>query len=214
MTRHVAYFVLVVVVLVSAGAVLMVPARGSSTAAPLAGDLRAPEVSGWILDGDVPAEVLPRDAAARAHLLGTYRRDGSTLWLAVGYYPDERDGQRPAAQDLLFPPSGWSDLTERREAIALGDGGRSIAANVLVMRTQERRLVVMYWYQIGELNIASDHWYRTRLLGKRLVGERADSALVRLVSEVPVGTEPAAVIDVEKQFVASLYPTLLHQLSR
>ena len=213
MTRDAAYFVLVVAVLVSAGAVVMLPARGSSTtAASIAGDLRAPEVSGWTVDGGVPAEVLPRDAAARAHWLGTYRRDGSTLWLAVGYYPDERDGQRPAAHDLLFPAHGWSDLSERRESIPLGDGGQSLAANVLVMRTQERRLVIMYWYQIGDLNIASDHWYRARLLGKRLAGARADSALVRLVSEVPAGADPASVVDIEKQFVARFYP-VLHRLA-
>ena len=213
MSRDVTYFLLVVAVLASAGAVVMMPARGSSTTAALAGDLHAPDVVGWTGDAGVPAEVLPLDAAARAHRLGTYRRAGSTLWLAVGHYPDERDGQRPAAHDLLFPAHGWSDLTERREHIALGDG-RSLAANVLVMRTPERRLVIMYWYQIGELGIASDHWYRTRLLGKRLVGARADSALVRLASEVPGGSDPAAVIEMEKQFVASLYPTLLHQLSR
>ena len=214
MTRDVSYFLVVVAVLVSAGAVVLLPARGASTAAPIAMELRALEIPGWIAEAGAPVEVLPPDAAARSHLLATYRRPGSTLWLAVGSYPDERDGQKPAAHDLLFPAHGWSDLSERRERIPLGDGGRSIGANVLVMRTPERRLVVMYWYQIGALTVASDHWYRTRLLWNRLSAARADSALVRLASEVPAGLDAAAVLEIEKQFVASFYPALLHQLTR
>ena len=214
MTRDVTYFLVVVAVLVSAGAVVLLPGRGAPTAAPVAMELRPPEVPGWSAASGAPVEVLPPDGAARSHLFATYRREGSTLWLAVGSYPDEHDGQKPAAHDLLFPSHGWSDLSERHERIPLGDGGRSISANVLVMRTPERQLVVMYWYQIGELNVASDHWYRTRLLWNRVTAARADSALVRLASEVPARAGAEAVLETERQFVARLYPALLHQLSR
>jgi EpsI family protein len=213
-TRDFTYFLVAVTVLVGAGAMLILPARGASTAAPDGPDLRPPRVEGWAADPGAPGEVLPPDSAARTHLLATYRQADSTLWLAVGYYPDARDGRRPAAQDLLFPPHGWSDLAARRDTVALGDGRPSIATNVLVMRTQQRRRVIMYWYQIGELNIASDHWYRTRLLWNRLLGTRADSALVRLASEVPASSDADAVLGIQKRFVARLYPALLLELSR
>jgi len=76
------------------------------------------------------------------------------------------------------------------------------------------KVAVVYWYQIGQTSLASDHWYRAQLLYNGLVHGRTDGALVRLASLVAKDEDTAAVLARHSEFLREFYPLLLRSLPR
>ena len=187
----------------------------AATEAPLAeplGSLPA-ALGAWREAGDVPVDVLPADPHVQDALRAGYRRDGDTVWVAVGHYADTAEGSRPLAEELLFPGRGWTELTTREVTIPL-EGARSLPANLLVKRTSDRGVALLYWWQIGAWSVASDHWCRTILLYRRLMRRPARAALVRVAAAVPDAGDPAAAVAAETAFIRVFYPELLSRLAR
>lgn len=213
MARRALFFATALALLGIAGGLLLLPhdAREVPLAAPL--DLIPITFKGWTGANHVPAEVLRVDPQVPEHLFRTYQNGTQTVWVSVGYYPNQAEGRRPPAQELLFPGQGWSTLSARPVRIPL-DGGstRSIPANLLLMQTADRQVAILYWYQVRGRSIASDHWYRTLVLYHRLAHRRADGALVRIASPVPEGADPAAVVARQAEFIQAFYPELLRSL--
>lgn len=170
-------------------------------------------LKGWSASSEVSHEVLAVDPRVPEQLFKTYRNGTKTVWVSVGYYPNQTEGRRPPARELLFPGRGWSTLTALPVWIPLHEQrSRSIPASLLVMRTADRQMAILYWYQVQTRSIASDHWYRALLLYNRLVHRRAEGALVRIASPVPDGTDPAAVLAGQTEFIQAFYPALLGSL--
>jgi EpsI family protein len=202
-----------VALLAAAGALAFAPT--AATEAPLAEPLWSlPAALGaWRDAGDVPADMLPSDPHVQDTLRAGYRRDGDTVWVAVGHYADTAEGSRPLAEELLFPGRGWTELTTREVTIPL-EGARSLPANLLVTRTADRRVALLYWWQIGAGSVASDHWYRTILLYRRLLRRPAGAALVRVAAAVPDAGDPAAAVAAATAFIRVFYPELLSRFAR
>jgi EpsI family protein len=143
----------------------------------------------------------------------TYRHNSAVVWLAVDYYVDQTETNRPVVLNLLYPGRGWRTLSERSVAIPLHGTRDVLHANFVSMRTSERQIATLYWYQIGSHATASDHWYRASLLYHRLVARRADGALVRVSAELPQAESESAVGDLT-QFVQAFEPELVRALQR
>jgi EpsI family protein len=169
---------------------------------------------GWHTSDHVPSDVLPADFGAPVHVVRTYERGGERLWVSVAYYPVQTEGERPPALDLLYPSHGWSELVARPLLIPLDGRRRSIPANLLLMRSGERRVAVLYWYQLQGTTVASDHWYRALLLYSRLVRGRSDGALVRIASPLSAPPDVATTLEQLTRFVDAFYPELIHWLPR
>ncbi|HXH81545.1 MAG TPA: EpsI family protein [Candidatus Tectomicrobia bacterium] len=160
----------------------------------------------------VPDDLVPLDAGAPQQVARTYRNGPSTIWLVVGYYPDQRDDARPPAQRLIYPAHGWAGVRTRAVSVPLAEPGAEVSATQVVMRRDDARLAVLYWYQLGPHSVAGDHAYRLRLLYNRLVHDRADMALVRIASPVPPDADADAVVAAQMAFVRSFYPELVRRL--
>jgi EpsI family protein len=167
----------------------------------------------WTGSDGVPAEAVAADPKAPEHLSRTYRSGEHTVWLSVDYYPFQSEGNRPPAQELLFPRHGWTELSERLLRVPLdAEASRSLISNLVIMRTDRHRLAIVYWYQIGRHSIASDHWYRARVVYNRLAHRRADGALVRVVSPISETSDTSGEIIAQKSFIRLFYPELLRSL--
>lgn len=215
MKRHGMFFTVALALLGITGGLLIMPRDVTDIplVAPFAGFPIT--LKGWTGSTHVPPEVLPIDPRVPDHLLRTYQNGTMTVWVSVGYYPNQAEGRRPPAQELLFPGRGWSTLTTRTVRIPLDERlSRSIPANLLVMRTGDRQTAILYWYQVQTASIASDHWYRALLLYKRLVHRRAEGALVRIASPMLGEMDPASVLVVQTEFIQAFYPELLAMLPR
>jgi EpsI family protein len=163
--------------------------------------------------GVPPAHAFAADAGAQESLLRAYDDGAGQVWVAVGYYPYQAEGQRPAAQELLRPGRGWNELTEERVRLRPA-GADPLDANLVVMRTGELRVAVLYWYQIGARSIASDHGYRAFLIYNRLIHRRSEGALVRVGLPVAAAEDPAAAVARAVEFVRGFYPELVRALPR
>jgi len=208
-TRPLVFFASALVLVLTAGALLFLPpdAREVPLATPF--ELFPTQLTDWRVTD--PEDLLEVDPSAPRHLFRTYRHGDTTVAVSVEYYPSQEEGRRPAAQRLLFPRSGWSDLSETSLRIATGEHG-SIPATLVMMRTPTRRIAILYWYQIGRESIASDHWYRAFLVYHRLFHRRSDGALVRIATPVPDGADPTRVVARQTEFVRAFYPALLRSL--
>ena len=177
---------------------------------PLARGLEAipATLDSWRASTTPPGDVIPEDPGARQHLLRTYQSGSATVWVSVGYYPVLMEGRHPKAQQILLPGKGYIELTARTTTIPLEGGAPPLPANLLLMRTPERDLSIVYWYQLGRAPVASDHGYRALLLYRRVWLGRSDVALVRVVSPVPKNGDPAPVVASQMHFIRALYPDL------
>ena len=211
MRRRAFFFAAALALLSLAGGSLLFPHGEAEIALVAPFESFPATLKGWTGSNHAPQDVLPMDPRVPEHLFRSYHNGPQTVWVSVGYYPSQEEGRRPPAQDLLFPSHGWSALTARPVRIPL-DEPRSIPANLLVMRTADRRVVILYWYQIQRRSIASDHWYRAILLFNRLVRRRSDGALVRIAAPVPDRADPGAVVGGLNEFIQAFYPELVRIL--
>ena len=209
-----ACFFLLAVGLIGATAVVSNVAReaGQGSSSIARGHIPA-VLSGWSSTDRVPAGVMPPDPSAETELVRAYQNGTQTVWVSVGYYARQGEGRRPTARRLLFPSSGWSNLSEESTQIVLdGPPVGTIPATLVVVESGGRSLAILYWYQIGRRSVGSDHWYRALLLFSRLVHGRSDGALIRIVSPVPSARDVAPVVAKQMEFVRVFYPELLRSL--
>lgn len=204
---------LTLALLVAAGALAHSPraVRDMPLAAPLQSALSAPD--GWTLDLDHGRDVLPADPRAGQHIAWALRNASRVAWIAVDYYPSQREGNRPPAQELLYPGQGWTEIQAHPVSVPLAAAGTpALPATLVLMRLRDRHIAVLYWYQLQRRAIASDHGYRAVILYNRLIHGRSDGALVRVGTPVPEGTTPAAAIAALMPIVRPLYQGLLRTL--
>jgi len=159
-------------------------------------------------DDAVPPEVVTPDPSAAARLRRTYRKGDRVVWVAVDYYADQNDSKRPSASNLIYPGRGWSSLSERSYAT-----GASLPANLVTMTAAGDRRATLYWYQLDDRAIASDHWYRAFVLYRRLVLHRVDGALVRVTSSMSTARD-SQVLESLGDFVHAFQPALVGALTK
>ncbi len=214
MSRLALFSLVALALCASAAAVIAAPrvVHDVSPSAPLA--FIPHRLADWRAVEDGQPSVLPVDPGVPEHLARAYDKDGRRVWVSVGYYPNQAEGRRPPARSLMFPRAGWSDLSEQSVSVVLpGEGGR-LPATLVLTRSPERSLAILYWYELPGRAIASDHWYRAALLYNRLVRGRADGALIRIATAVPETTGVAEALAVHEDFIRVFHPELLRRLPR
>ena len=214
MTRLARFSVAALLLIAAAGGVVLLPS-GVKDAPAVSLVTFTGDIAGWRGSNHVPADVLPADEGVSEHVLRTYESGTRRVWVSVGYYPNQVEGRRPAARELLFPGRGWTELSEQTVRLPLATRPEStLPATLVVMRSDARRVGVLYWYQLQARSIGSDHWYRLMLLYNRLVHRRADGALVRVAFPIPEDAEPAAAAAGHADFIRVFQAELLRRLAR
>jgi EpsI family protein len=207
-------FVLVTVALfVLTGTALALPRAARDIPLPLPLDAIPTVIGDWRPAPPPPDEILPRDPRAADNLVRGYTDGTRTTWVAVGYYPNQTDTRRPATGNLVYPSSGWTDLSSETVSIPL-TGAPALPANLVLVRREDRLVVILYWYQLPGGTIGSDHLYRARLMWNRIVHRRADGALVRIAAPLPTGGSRAQVIAQQTEFLRAFLPELSRSLPR
>lgn len=215
MRRAVVFSLIALALLAAAGIAVTVPMGLAEV--PLRASLETiPDIlPGWSAGGDVPAGVLPPDTRAPDRLVRGYAGPAGPVWVMVEYFPSQNETRRAAAREFVFPGAGWSQIDEREVTFRVpAPDGRALEANLVVVEAGGRRYAIGYWYQIGPSAVASDHWFRARLLYNRLVRGRSDGALVRVASPLGSGEDSGAALARHTEFLRVFYPVLLRSLPR
>ena len=170
---------------------------------------------GWSAASNGPERILPPAVGAADRLGRGFADPAGPIWVLVEYFSAQDENRRAAAGDLVFLALRWSHQEEREVSVPVaGAPGGRLNANLVLIEEGGRRYAIAYWYQIGQAPLASDHWYRVRLLYNRIVHGRTDGALIRVASPVASGEDPAVVVARYAGFLGVFYPELLRRLPR
>lgn len=159
---------------------------GAATAPPagVVATLRGPVVSSpWVSENGKEPAWTPRFEGVDGTLQQAYRREEEYVDLHVAYYAYQREGAE-AVSDLnrITTGSEWKVLNSNQMTVQIAD--LLLPVNRLILRRNDRTILVWYWYWVGGQNTNS------RLTGKLLEvtalttgGERA-AAIIAVSSQV------------------------------
>jgi EpsI family protein len=130
---------------------------------------------------------------------------GSTLpiELYIGYYKDQRSGDKIHSPKNCLPGSGWEPVYSTRVQIG-SEGGVPVLVNGYVVAQGTRRDMVLYWYQSHGRIVASEYWAKILLMADGLKNKPTDGAMIRVWTTAIDGKETAQARAVE--FAQRVYP--------
>lgn len=155
-------------------------------------------VGGWVAAEGAPDDVLPIDPRALEGVRRTYVKDHRVVWVAVARYHSQNDPRWRPSVNLIVPERGAISVGHRLLEVNLdGAATGAIPVNLLSVRWPQRRVTVVYWYQLGGDTVADDYRLRLRLLLETLRFRHRALFLVRLATAEP---EPP------EEFLREFYP--------
>jgi len=130
---------------------------------------------------------------------------GSTppIELYIGYYKDQRSGDKIHSPKNCLPGSGWAPLHSAPVLIGSVNGTPVIVNGYLVAQGAKRDMV-LYWYQSHERIVASEYWAKFLLIADGLKNRPTDGAIIRIWTTAADGEETAQARAVE--FAHNVYP--------
>ncbi len=123
--------------------------------------------------------------------------------LYIGYYKDQRSGDRIHSPKNCLPGSGWEPIHSSRVQIGSLDGVPVFVNGYLVVQGT-RRNMVLYWYQSHGRIVASEYLAKFLLISDGLKSRPTDGAMIRIWTTANDGEASAQARAVE--FAHSVYP--------
>lgn len=156
-----------------------------------------------VMDKEAQSIIKPDDYLIRSYVEnGT--RSSATVFIA--YFKSQRSDKAPHSPKNCLPGSGWVPSSAGMIDVPV-PGSQPIRVNRYVVAKGNEKNVVLYWYQTWNRVIASEYMARWYLISDSMRYNRSDTALVRVISPVIEGQEPASA-EVPVRFVQALYPML------
>jgi len=140
-------------------------------------------------------------------LLRSYTDDkDAPLDLFIAYFPSQRTGDTIHSPQHCLPGSGWVPIENREITLVLP--GHPFPVNRYVIRKEDDRRVVLYWFWAHDRGIASEYWAKFYLVADSLRMNRSDGALVRITSPMYPGESADAAEERLMPFTNSVLPLL------
>jgi EpsI family protein len=166
---------------------------------PLSRDLQAipVEMDGWHGEDVAIDENVTKMLNAQQAMNRIYRdRDGSSVVASVSAWlrPETVSEVAPHVPKLCYTNSGWSIISEREVTISTPEGPLPFIA--LLCEKQGERIVVAYWYQMGQsyFNSVSE----ARRIHRGLWGQRQWPATVKILLQTSAPTFDAGLPRIER----------------
>lgn len=123
--------------------------------------------------------------------------------LYIGYYKDQRSGDKIHSPKNCLPGSGWEPIHSARVQIG-SEGGVPVLVNGYLVAQGTRRDMVLYWYQSHGRIVASEYWAKFLLIADGLKNRPTDGAMIRIWTTAADGEEAAQARAVD--FAQRVYP--------
>lgn len=130
------------------------------------------------------------------------------VWIA--YYATQRKGVAIHSPRTCLPGGGWKIETFEQVVVndVPGATNNQVAVNRTVMTQDRSKLLVYYWFKQRERNITNEYAMKWYLFWDSLTRKRTDGALMRLIANVPEGTDIADHEEVLRSFLRESYAPL------
>jgi EpsI family protein len=107
--------------------------------------------------------------------------DGAAIWVYVGYYERQTEGDIIHPPKHCLPASGWSQISREKKIVHFTKGSiKSVEINKYLVQKGVERELVFYWYQSRGRIVANAYMDRLYLLWDSILKKRSDGALVRV----------------------------------
>ena len=132
---------------------------------------------------------------------------GSTapIELYIGYYKDQRSGDRIHSPKNCLPGAGWEPVHSSRVQIG-SDSGVPVLVNGYLVAQGTRQNMVLYWYQSHRRIVASEYLAKFLLIADGLKNRPTDGAMVRIWTTASDGEARAQARAVD--FARRVYPQI------
>ena len=111
--------------------------------------------------------------------------EGPDIWLYVGYYESQREGDIIHSPKHCLQGSGWNAISSSRERINLAKGPvKTVEINRYLVQNGLKKDLVAYFYYSGGRVVANDYLYRLGLIWDLMLKNRSDGALVKISCSV------------------------------
>jgi exosortase D (VPLPA-CTERM-specific) len=127
------------------------------------------------------------------YLLADYTASGSAaVNVYIAYYDSQRKGEAVHSPRACLPGGGWQ-LSEfdQRTLKDVKIGSQALRVNRTLITLGDRRQLVYYWFQQRGRVITNEFAVKFYLFEDAVTRHRTDGALVRLITEVPLGSSEA-----------------------
>lgn len=123
-------------------------------------------------------------AAASDYYNGNFTSPaGKKINLYISYYEDQKRGPSPHSPTLCIPGDGWKIMSNEPFSLKAKDGS-SIEVSRLIISKSEHTIITYYWIKQGVKVFRQQFMARLALIWFAIKENRADAALIRMVSEV------------------------------
>jgi EpsI family protein len=199
------------VILLLAGSVLLLHARGDSDLIPASAPLSQVSrvIDGWT-GSDLTIDQETRNVLGPGDFLSrTYTRPGQRfpIGLFIGYFPTQRSGVTIHSPKHCLPGAGWAFESSRY--VNLRDAkGKDHRVGEYIISNGEMRQFVIYWYQAHGRSVANEYMAKFYLVTDAILKHRTDGALVRVLTPIGSMEDTATAKARVEAFTSQLIPTL------
>ena len=168
-------------------------------------------IQGYTFLGQEPIEeniisVLELDDYTNA----TYRKDGHTIGLYIGYYFLQEKVSAPHSPLVCLPGSGWQ-LGIQKKSHLLVDS-HDINYEQFIARKGSQKSLVMYWFQAHEKTSPGVFKNKINATINLLTGKKEEHAFVRVTIPLAGMTQDEA-RDIGEDFTKQFYPVFLDYIN-
>ena len=164
-------------------------------------------LSRWTMTASYPLEdEVQKVLKADQTINRSYGNQQTMVNLFVAYFHSQKSGVAPHSPKNCLPGSGWTPTESGTTTVDL-PGGRTLEVNRYIVARGDSKSLVLYWYQTPYRVIASEYWAKIYLVLDSIRYNRSDTALVRIVVQLPAGQEAQAEAGA-REFIQNSFPAL------
>jgi EpsI family protein len=127
--------------------------------------------------------------------------------LYIGFKGKQQDDKRLKSPRLGFP-YGWNYVWIEPARVASTNANLPINANWMLTQNGQHRVLVLYWFQVGEKTFGGEFEKRLIQIRNALLLGRSDGAVVRLATPLTNSDKIDEAKNRLAAFAAELYPRL------
>ena len=140
-------------------------------------------------------------AGASEYYYGDFSSSKGKVNLYIAYYQDQKKGAAPHSPKVCIPGDGWVITSDEPVSIK-SKSGKNYQVSRLIITKDKHTIITYYWLKQGSNIFRQQFIARLNLIWFSLKENRADAALIRMVSEVG-GSETMKDTDTRMQEMAT-----------
>jgi exosortase D (VPLPA-CTERM-specific) len=142
------------------------------------------------------------------YVLADYTDGHAAANLYIAYYNSQRKGEAVHSPRSCLPGGGWQLRDFDQRTLAVKINGVPLRVNRTLIELGNQRQLVYYWFQQRGRIVTNEFAVKWYLFWDALTRNRTDGAMVRLISNVPPGEDPARADRVLTDIASRIVPTL------